>query len=180
MAKRELTKREKAILRLYVVTGEKMQVKEAFTLAYDGGEKDIALLSTIPSLATRWMQSPRVVEFLETERAAERDRQAKERARIESAYQAKTAAGSKRGPGSAAFVDYGRPENQMKKLNELINQADDPGEALDALKVVISRQEALAPEKRTAASKHRVYLPLRCETCPLYQKEKLLLNIDKQ
>lgn len=68
----------------------------------------------------------------------------------------------------SGFVDYSRPENQTAKLNELINGTKDPGEALDALKVIISTQKAdrdAAKEGRVV----RVYVPITCDSCPLYQ-----------
>lgn len=68
-----------------------------------------------------------------------------------------------------AFVDYTQPENQRRKLNELVNRATDAGEALDALKVIISGQK----DDRQAAKDQkqvRVYLPLVCSDCPLYEK----------
>lgn len=69
------------------------------------------------------------------------------------------------------LVDYSNPDAQREKLNELVNTADDPGEALDALKVIIQTQKAdrdAAKEGRT----QRVYLPLSCDSCPLYEKAR--------
>ena len=68
-------------------------------------------------------------------------------------------------------VDYSDPKNQAQKLNELVNTASDPGEALDALKVIISSQKAdreAAKERKTV----QVYLPLTCDACPLRQRAK--------
>lgn len=70
----------------------------------------------------------------------------------------------------AKAVDYSDPANQAKKLNELVNSASDPGEALDALKVIISSQKAdreAAKERKTV----QVYMPLTCDSCPLVQKK---------
>lgn len=69
------------------------------------------------------------------------------------------------------FVDYSSPAAQQAKLNELVNTADDPGEALDALKVIIQSQKA----DRDAAKEgrvQRVYLPVSCTDCPLYLKAR--------
>ena len=69
----------------------------------------------------------------------------------------------------APEIDYSDPENQRRKLNELINEAQDPGEALDALKVIINGQR----DDRQAAKEGRqvrAYLPLSCHDCVLYQK----------
>lgn len=72
---------------------------------------------------------------------------------------------------NSKFVDYSSPAAQQAKLNELVNTADDPGEALDALKVIIQSQKA----DRDAAKEgriQRVYLPVSCTDCPLYQKAR--------
>ena len=69
----------------------------------------------------------------------------------------------------ARIIDYTNPENQTRKLNELINTASDAGEALDALKVIIQGQKAdrdAAKEGKTV----RAYLPVMCSGCPLYEK----------
>ena len=72
---------------------------------------------------------------------------------------------------NSKFVDYSSPAAQQAKLNELVNTAADPGEALDALKVIIQGQKAdreAAREGRTV----RAYLPQACNDCPLYQKAR--------
>ena len=72
---------------------------------------------------------------------------------------------------NSKFVDYSNPDNQAAKLNELVNTADNPGEALDALKVIIQGQRAdkeAAKEGRTV----RAYLPMSCSGCPLYEKAR--------
>ena len=71
----------------------------------------------------------------------------------------------------AGSVDYTKPENQKRKLNAIIAGATDPGEALDALKVIISGQRAdsqAAKEGRQV----RAYLPLLCYQCPLYKEKR--------
>ena len=66
-------------------------------------------------------------------------------------------------------IDYSDPKAQTDKLNELINTADDPGEALDALKVIIQTQKA---DREAARSQKSViyYRPIRCNQCKLYLK----------
>lgn len=78
--------------------------------------------------------------------------------------------------GRPKFIDFSRPENQTAKLNELVNTASDPGEALDALKVIIQGQRAdrdAAKEGRTV----RAYLPVSCSDCPLYEKARKKVTI---
>ena len=69
------------------------------------------------------------------------------------------------------FVDYTDPKAQKQKLNEIINNAGDSDEALDALKVIIQGQK----NDQEAAKQNQVqrfYTPLRCHECPLYLKAK--------
>lgn len=76
---------------------------------------------------------------------------------------------------NSKLVDYGDPVNQARKLNELVNSADDPGEALDALKVIISTQKAdreAARDNKTV----RAYVPITCSDCPLYSRAKNKLS----
>ena len=71
----------------------------------------------------------------------------------------------------AKFVDYSSPEAQRAKLNELVNTASDPGEVLDALKVIIQGQRADREAAREGRV-NRVYLPLTCDSCPMYQRRR--------
>lgn len=76
---------------------------------------------------------------------------------------------------NSKLVDYSDPANQARKLNELVNSADDPGEALDALKVIISTQKAdreAARDNKTV----RAYVPITCSDCPLYSRAKNKLS----
>lgn len=71
----------------------------------------------------------------------------------------------------AGVVDYTKPEEQKKLLNRLIATATDPGEAIDALKIIVSGQR----DDRQAAREGRqvrAYLPLLCYQCPLYEEKR--------
>lgn len=78
-------------------------------------------------------------------------------------------------PG-AKIIDYTNPDSQRRKLNLLINQAKDNDEALDALKVMIQTQK---DDKQAAREQkqQRIYLPLSCSSCPLYELSKKNLTI---
>lgn len=67
------------------------------------------------------------------------------------------------------YKDYSRPDNQTEKLNELVNTATDAGDALDALKVIISAQRA-DKESAKDGKQVRAYVPISCTECPLYEK----------
>ena len=127
----------------------------------------------------KWKSSAKITALLEdiTRRKYELQNAAIERVRGEIRAEIMNAARDNERPengesGSrSGFVDYSRPENQTAKLNELVNRSKDPGEALDALKVIISTQKA----DRDAAKEgrvQRVYLPITCDGCPLYQRAR--------
>lgn len=74
------------------------------------------------------------------------------------------------------LVDYTDPQRQKEKLNEIINEARDSGEALDALKVIIQGQK----NDQDAARLNKVqrfYTPMRCHECPLYEEAQKRLGI---
>lgn len=164
--KKELTDREKFVLRAAVALGED-STSLLFRLAYDGSEADLASLRALPSTASHWFATPKVQAFIEAERAAYQARKMKERERIEQEVNQRQKEGQT--TTKRRFVDYSDPVNQREKLNELINEASDPDEALDALKVLIAQGGKLPPENPNGNQRQiRAYLPLNCRECPLY------------
>lgn len=79
-------------------------------------------------------------------------------------------------PGRRTTVDYTDPKNQARKLNELVNKADNTGEALDALKVIIQSQKADRDAARDG-KQVRAYVPITCDACPLYEKARKRVTI---
>lgn len=70
----------------------------------------------------------------------------------------------------AAIVDYYDPVNQRTQINRIIAESDnDPKTQLDAIKAI---QQTQRDDKQAARDQKQVrsYLPLRCESCPLYAK----------
>ena len=68
-------------------------------------------------------------------------------------------------------IDYSDPRNRQRLYNEVIaSSKNDPKTQLDAAKMFEQIQkddrEAAKAQKQT-----RVYLPIRCESCPLYLKK---------
>lgn len=163
--KKELTYREQFVLRAAVALGED-STSLLFRLAYDGSEADLANLKALPSTASHWFATPKVQAFIEAERAAYQARKMKERERIEQEAIERQKEGQ---TPKKKFVDYSDPVNQRQKLNELINEASDPDEALDALRLLISQGAKLPPENPNGNQRQiRAYLPLNCRECPLY------------
>ena len=70
----------------------------------------------------------------------------------------------------AANIDYYDPANQRTQINRIIAESDDdPKTQLDAIKTI---QQTQRDDKQAARDQKQVrsYLPLRCESCPLYAK----------
>lgn len=177
------TNREKAAI-LMIAAGILDDWTEAYFIAEDKSRKDCDLVKFPAASVSRWKTSDKVKNILSdyqrifADRYAEERQKGREEARrmMEEGASASPAVDSVRTETEkqkpvARVIDYSDPANQAKKLNELVNQASDPGEALDALKVIISTQKA---DKEAAREKKTVqfYRPLRCDQCPLYEKAK--------
>lgn len=169
---KRLTDREKAAIYLHVFGGVD-DWKLLYMIADNGPEKAPEQIDR--SVASKWKNSGKIqalIQSISSEKAAimadgiDRGKRAAEEERAESVR-----TNSDEKPARAKYVDYSSPAAQRAKLNELINTASDPGEALDALKVIIQGQRA----DREAAKEgrvNRVYLPLTCDSCPMYQKAR--------
>ena len=167
-----LTEREKAALYMHVYGGV-TNWTALYVIASDKDTETAENGSYINSQAHKWRNMPKIVEFLEKlqiERARMIDRE-REKGRAEERGKDSERSENEPEKAPAKFVDYSDPANQRRKLNELVNRASDPGEALDALKVIISGQrddKQAAKERRQVAA----YLPICCNDCPLYQKAR--------
>lgn len=166
---RTLTEREKAALYYHFFAGCNdwpLLFRIADNTPFDDKLKDSKNLS---DYASKWKRSEKVITFLRNLQTETTIKEYQKRQEIEKDFGESVRTEDEQKRGKAAFVDYSNPENQRKKLNELVNSANDPGEALDALKVIISGQK----DDRQAAREQkqvRAYLPLTCQDCPLYQK----------
>lgn len=173
--KKETTLREKTAI-FALVTGYIKTWQQCYIAAYNAPEDDAANLRSLPSIVTRWKQHPAIIAEYERAKkyAANMEQNAVDKYKAQYKEETRTAGEnerSKSAPEKRVFVDFSRPENQTAKLNELVNTADDTGEVLDALKVIIATQKAdrdAAKEGKTV----RAYLPISCSSCPLYEKAK--------
>lgn len=160
-----ISEREQAVIRYaiaYAITDKTL----LYRLAYDGSRADLEKVNNISNgIASRWFNTQKIQAFYQTELAAWNDRRTKEKAAI-----AAEAVARKEQQAHDGLIDYSSPKAQVAKLNELVNTATDPGEALDALKVMIARQGDLAPEKKTEGNQQQVqrfYTPITCGSCPI-------------
>lgn len=172
----KLTTRQQAGLHA-LATGLVKTWKEAYLIASDKSTADVENLAALPSLVTRWKQKNDTQQAFKeiTNIVNDHDAKNREKGRQEERdrQNAEGSEGTDGQPGrkKAGKIDYSDPANQTAKLNELINTADDPGEALDALKVIIQTQKA----DRDAAKAQKTvqyYRPLRCNECPLYENAR--------
>lgn len=169
---KKLTDRERAAIYWHIFGGVddwKALYLAALDEPYTGPEKNLS------DFASKWKRTPKIQAYIETVREsrfkilqAARQKGIEEgRAAVLDNVHTETETGAR----STKFVDYSDPANQARKLNELINTADDPGEALDALKVIMQAQKA----DREAAKDNKIaryYLPLQCSGCPLLEKRR--------
>ena len=170
-----LTEREKAAIRLAIYYPNKIPKQELYRIAYRGRYEDTEQISDVPAVASRWWDSKKVQGFYQTEKAAYDSLRQAERASIQADCEARlraTQSGTGDDDAAGGIIDYSRPENIRRKLNQIINTAADSGEALDAIKLLLARQSEIAPEHRPEGRQVRAYLPLQCYQCPLYVKEK--------
>ena len=177
MAK-HITERENAVL-FALALGVIDSWPKAYILANQRPEEEIAKQTALKSTVSRWKQHPEIVKAYNNAVAilkarADKIREEAQRAKIQDSGEETTSGDyvrteSKPGRKVAGSVDYTNPAEQARKLNELVNTATDPGEALDALKVIIASQKA---DRESAREGKRVvfYTPLRCKDCPLYEK----------
>ena len=168
----ELSDREKAAIYMHVFGGVTDWQRLFFT-AYAGTYEEAAAKNNLVVVVSRWKNLERVQNFLRQvlEEKARADVKiqdaARDEGRKEAAEQAAKEEEKKTGKPANIGRDYMDPENQKRKLNEIVNRAQTTGEALDALKIIMSTQK----DDRQAArdlSQVRAFLPLRCENCPLY------------
>lgn len=173
MAK-EITDREKAAIIFNIYTGCD-DWPRLYAIASDKPASEVLKDKYLSDRASKWKRSADVQRYLQEQRDRKAVADNAKRMEIEKMAAENERKKIERETGRPNFVDYTDPANQRRKLNELINDASDPGEALDALKVVISGQR----DDRQAAREGRqvrAYLPLLCHNCPLYQKAQTKLN----
>lgn len=163
---KQISERERAAVEWCIMSGNINKVA-AYRIAYPGSTAEVEGLRGIASTAAHWWQSIKISEYRNEFATLWKARREKERKAIEDATVAKVRDSDRKESGGGAefggLVDYSDPANQRRKLNELINTADDAGEILDALKVMISGQKdgQAAKERKQVLA----YLPLQCSEC---------------
>lgn len=169
-----LTDGEKAVL-FYHVFGGFDDWEQMYIIA--DRDKDAAQNKFFASLVSRWKNSTKVLAFLDEikKQQADHDADSRNQGRQEEKERQEKDAESERtaSEGGAKFsgpVDYSDPANRKRLYNSVIARSkDDPRTQLDAAKLF----EQIQKDDREAARTQKVvrsYLPIRCNSCPLYIK----------
>ena len=169
---KNLSEREKAAIHLHIYGGVN-NWPLLYRIAVPDSFPDESLKG-LSDLASKWKRSPKIQTYLQTVQEQKFLYEQKiKAAAIEAGDNVRT--NSDMSTQKEKNIDYSDPANQARKLNELVNSADDPGEALDALKVIISTQKA---DREAARDKKAVgaYVPITCYDCPLYLEAKNKLS----
>ena len=173
-----LTPAEKAALFWWVMEGEKdwMQVYLAATgMTEDDLAKDNRVV--IGQYMSKWKATSKVkneiqrLKLIKENRTKDLQQQAYDEGRKSAFEESTDATDEEIRTKIKGITDYTDPKNQKDKLNEIINSARDPGDALDAIKVIISGQR----NDQDAAKQNKIqrfYTPLQCRDCPIYLEKK--------
>ena len=171
-----ITEREKAAIRYGIAYGIDNKA-ELYRIAYNGTEAQIAAISDISAQASRWWNSRKISEFYARESEEYKIRQDRQRARLREEVKAEMEEARRTGRTTPdGLIDYSLEQNQIRKLNEIINHSGATGEELDALKMMIANISAKRPQEGEQRKPH-FYMPLTCSDCPLYKMAGEVLQL---
>ena len=172
-----ITEREKAALYYHIFGGldgwrQLYRIADADT----DGKKEIKYLDIYIS---KWKNSDKVKDFIKTLQALKAGQLAEERikGREEEREKETRPEDNERTEEKTETkiyknIDYSDPKNRQRLYNEVIARSkDDPKTQLDAAKMF----EQIQKDDREAAKvqkQQRIYLPLTCYDCPLYNKRR--------
>lgn len=172
-----ITDREKAAILAYKL-GIIQDARSAYIAAEDKARKDVPQ-AALKSMVSKWINSPKIVQFSDyvTRLLADRDADARQRGRDEErngikSEEEKPAESERTQHHQSKPVDYYDPANQRQQINRIIAESsDDPKTQLDAIKAI---QQTQRDDRQAARDQKQVqsYLPLRCDTCPLMEKAR--------
>lgn len=171
--KKQLTDREKAVL-YWLVFSNSTDWRTAYKMASDQPLAYYQDFKYLDTYVSKWKNSELVrnevekLQYLKQRQAEKIKEEAIEEYKTKGEQEEERREKSPKARGGK-MVDYSDPKAQRQKLNELVNNAEDSKEALDALKTIIASQrddrEGAKAQKAVTA-----YLPMTCKECPLYEK----------
>ena len=166
---------EKAALCYKVLTGCD-DWRDLYAIATGTDRETADNTKYIDVYVSKWKNSEKVAAYLDTlqKQLADRDAEQRQEGAINERRKAEESERAQ-DEGTAKFagpIDYSDPANRKRLYNSVIARSkDDPRTQLDAAKLF----EQIQKDDREAARTQKVvrsYLPIRCNSCPLYQKEK--------
>ena len=189
---KKATPREKAAV-LALAAGYIDTWEEAYLIASQKSEKEAATVKYLKSSVTHWKQHPEIAQAYQEAKTflTARDESIKAAA-LEEMKAKRTAPeeGGKEEEGNrekaaesvrteskpirtlTREIDYNNPEARRQLYNRIISEAaDDPKTQLDAAKLIEQTQR----DDRQAAQDNkiqRVYMPVTCQTCPIFEKAR--------
>ncbi len=176
--KKVLTMRERVAVKS-LVFGIIPNWYDAYKVAYDGTISDVEKLKSFQPIVSRWKNNQQIQAYYNECIYLKSQDEERKKQDILKGFQDEGKDGERLGGNvgtkreretkTPKMVDFSNPQNQMQKLNELVNSSDDVGETLDALKVIISTQKA-DRESAKEGKQVKTYLPMTCTNCPLYNK----------
>jgi len=174
---KQLTTLERAVLYLHIFEGCN-DWKTLYKLA-ENRPKGAKEVKSIDTYVSKWKHSIKVTNFVQSVRERyhldptpnnqkQNENKSQEKQKMEGESKHTETKQQRQNNG---FIDYSDPKNRLVLYNDIIAKSeDDPKTQLDTAKLFEQIQkddrEALKAQRQT-----RVYLPLRCENCPLYQNE---------
>lgn len=123
------------------------------------------------AIVIQWTNSAKFKEFQKFVQVTQEDKINKRvQEELEKRLSADSEPGTRTTKTAPDLIDYSDPQQQRRKLNELVNTAEDQKEALDALKTIIATQK---DDRDSARERKQIqsYLPIKCKSCPLYLAE---------
>lgn len=168
---KDLTIREKAACALYMQVGGQISPSDLLRVARGDSIDYVDALKDLPASASRWLHSKRIGDYLRALELEQADKERRLREKAEAEVLARVRLADPEASVSG-LVDYNDPRNRRKLYNSIIARSkDDPKTQLDAAKMFESIQRDGQNVPESARKQTRTYLPLRCDSCPLYRKE---------
>ena len=198
-SQKELSEREQHAIEWELVIGQNKGKTKAYKLAFNGSLEELDKLTTINSNAGKWWRSDKVQKYVKKYTLLLERLKQKHKIEIlqeiakefnlnfdelqkgilkynnennnddnEKSEASANGANSK----ISTLIDYSKEENQIAKLNRMINNAsNDDRAAIDALKLMIQTQKDNKKDDENEI--HRFYTPLKCSECQLYKLGKM-------
>lgn len=161
-----ITEREKAAIRYGIAYGIENKA-ELYRIAYDGNAAQVSAIADISAQASRWWNSRKISDFYARESEEYKIRQDRQRARLREEVKAEMEEARRTGRATPdGLIDYSLTQNQIQKLNEIINNSGKTDEQLDALKMMLAEISRKRPPAEEPQS--RFYLPISCKECRIY------------